>query len=33
MKQFKVYGDSMQIYTEACIIWLADRKLLLEDDV
>ena len=23
MKQFEVYGDAMQIYTEACIIWLA----------
>ena len=32
MKQFEVYGDAMQIYTEACIIWLADWKELLEDD-
>jgi len=33
MKQFEVYGDAMQIYTEACIIWLADWKVLLEDDI
>jgi len=33
MKQFEVYGDAMQIYTEACIIWLADWKIMLEDDI
>ena len=33
MKQFEVYGDAMQIYTEACIIWLADWKVWLEDDI
>jgi len=33
MKQFEVYGDAMQIYTEACIIWLADWKVMQEDDI
>jgi len=33
MKQFEVYGDAMQIYTEACIIWLAGWNVLLEDDI